>query len=57
MVLLAAAALLGVARLIARRRRRIVRVRLVPGRTDEATPQRVAKLLEVLHQLLLRRWW
>jgi hypothetical protein len=61
-VLLLAAALIvgGVVtgwRLRARRRRRLVRLRLMPGRTDEASPQRVAKLLEVIHQLLLRRWW
>ena len=57
MMLLATAALTVALRLRARRRRQVLRLRLMPGRTDEASPQRVAKLLEVLHQLLLRRWW
>ena len=52
----AVALLLIALRLRARRQRRHVRLRLMSGRTDEATPQRVAKLLEVIHQLLLRRW-
>lgn len=56
-VVLTCSGLLVALRLRARRRRVLVRLRLMPGRTDEASPQRVAKLLEVVHQLLLRRWW
>ena len=44
-------------RLRARRARRSLRIRLIPGRTDEATPVEVQRLLEVLHQLVLVRWW
>ena len=44
-------------RLAARRRRAALRVRLIPGRTDEATPDELQRLFEVLHQLVLRRWW
>ena len=44
-------------RLAARRGAATLRVRLVPGRTDEATPDELQRLFEVLHQLVLRRWW
>lgn len=56
-VMAAGAALLVVARVWARRLRRVVRLRLIPGRTDESTPERTEQLFETLHQLVLRRWW
>lgn len=49
-------ALLG-ARLWARRGRRLVRLRLVFHRSEEATPGEVRVLLEGLHQLLAEPWW
>jgi hypothetical protein len=45
------------ARAVARRRRRYVRLRLVPYRADEATPEEVRRLLEAWHQQLIERWW
>jgi DNA-binding MarR family transcriptional regulator len=59
----AAALLLGlsllvvVARWLARRRRRYVRLRVEPHRTDTASAEAVVKLFEALHKRLLRRWW
>ena len=44
-------------RLNARGRRRMRRLWLVPGRTDEASPVRVRRLLESWQQQLGRRWW
>jgi hypothetical protein len=41
----------------ARRRRRYVRLRLVPFRAEATEPQQVRRLLENWHQQLLERWW
>ncbi|MGI8805438.1 MAG: replication-relaxation family protein, partial [Thermoleophilaceae bacterium] len=49
-------AVLGVSRALARRRRRYVRLTIVPSR-DEATPARVQDLYEALHQRLEERWY
>jgi len=48
---------LGMLRLRARRRRRYVRLRIAPYRTDNATEQAVVALFEGLHKRLLQRWW
>jgi hypothetical protein len=47
---------LGV-RWIARNRRRYVRLRIEPHRTDSASAESVVALFEVLHKRILRRWW
>ena len=40
-----------------RRRRRYVRLRLIPFRADSTSPEAIVRLLEAWHQQLLRRWW
>jgi Replication-relaxation len=45
------------ARLIARRRRRYVRVQVEPFRLDTASAEAVVRMFEVFHKRLLRRWW
>jgi Replication-relaxation len=55
---LALFALLVVAcRLRARRRRRYVRLRVIPYRGDDPTAQAIVSMFEALHKRLLRRWW
>jgi hypothetical protein len=44
-------------RLHARRRRRYVRLRIAPYRTDRATSDAVIGLFDGLHKRLLQRWW
>ena len=44
-------------RLHARRRRRYVRLRIAPYRTDRATSEAVIGLFDGLHKRLLQRWW
>ena len=44
-------------RLRARRRRRYVRLRVEPHRTDEATAEAVVRMFDALHRRLQRRWW
>ncbi|MDE3069252.1 MAG: hypothetical protein KGJ43_00805, partial [Acidobacteriota bacterium] len=41
----------------ARARRRYVRLRVVPYRTDQATPEAVVAMFESLHKCRLQRWW
>ncbi len=50
-------ALVGCARWRARRRRRYVRLRVVPYRTDRASVEGIVAMFEALHKRLLRRWW
>ena len=45
------------ARALARRRRRYVRLRVEPYRTDQAAAEAVVQMFEALHKRLLRRWW
>ena len=47
----------GTLRLHARSRRRYVRLRIAPYRTDRATAQAVVGVFEGLHKRLLQRWW
>ena len=54
---LGGAVLVLVLRMVARRRRRYVRLRVVPFRTDECGPDGLVALFESLHQVLLRRAW
>ena len=56
-LLLALSLILVVARSLARRRRRYVRMRVEPYRTDTASAEAVVKMFEALHKRLLRRWW
>jgi hypothetical protein len=44
-------------RLLARRRRRYVRLRIEPHRTDQAGVEAIARLFDALHRRLQRRWW
>jgi hypothetical protein len=60
MVLLASGALpvcLLSVRLLARRRRRYVRLRIEPHRTDQAGVEAISRLFDALHRRLQRRWW
>ncbi len=50
-------ACLTLARLLARRGRRYVRLRLEPHRTDEAGVEAVIRMFGALHHRLQRRWW
>lgn len=45
------------ARLRARRRRRYVRLRVEPYRTDHATAEAIVTMYGSLHKRMLRRWW
>jgi DNA-binding HxlR family transcriptional regulator len=56
-LLLALSLLLVVVRSLARRRRRYVRMRVEPYRTDTASAEAVVMMFEALHKRLLRRWW
>lgn len=51
------ALVVGVCRLHARRRRRYVRLRVIPYRGDDPTAQAIVSMFETLHKRLLRRWW
>src|SRR5581483_1562659 len=53
----AAAAVLLAIRTQARHRRRYVRLRIVPYRTDHAGPEALARMYAALHAALLERWW
>ena len=44
-------------RLRARRRRRYVRLSVVPYRGDDPTAEAIVNMFEALHKRLLRRWW
>jgi hypothetical protein len=57
LVLVALAALMAISRMLARGRRRYVRLWLLPFRADEAEPEEVRRLLESWHQQLLQRWF
>jgi Replication-relaxation len=50
-------ATIGVTRWHARRRRRYVRLRVEPYRTDTAAAEAVVAMFESLHKRLLARWW
>jgi hypothetical protein len=56
---LVVASLLGAlfARALARGRRRYVRLRIEPYRTDKPAAEAVVRMFEALHKRLLRRWW
>jgi hypothetical protein len=47
----------AISRVHARRRRRYVRVSVVPYRGDDPTADAVVNMFEALHKRLLRRWW
>jgi Replication-relaxation len=47
----------GACRVWTRRRRRYVRLRLHPYRTDTAGAQALVSMFEALHRRLLHRWW
>lgn len=44
-------------RIRARRRRRYVRLRVLPYRGDDPTADGIVSMYEALHKRLLRRWW
>jgi hypothetical protein len=44
-------------RLLARRRRRYVRLRVEPHRTDQAAVESIVRMFDALHRRLQRRWW
>jgi hypothetical protein len=48
---------LAVGRTLARRKRRMQRVLVTPGRTSEAAPAQVAGLIEALSRVTRERWW
>jgi Replication-relaxation len=50
-------AFVGRLRWRARRRRRYVRLRVVPYRTDRTSAEGIVAMFEALHKRLLRRWW
>ena len=52
-----AAAGVACARLLARRRRRYVRLRVLPYRGDRASAEAIVGMYDALHKRLLRRWW
>lgn len=58
-IALALAALLALltVRVVARRKRRYVRVRVVPYRGDECSLDQLVAMFEALHKRLQRRWW
>jgi hypothetical protein len=55
--LLGTVPVLSLTRLLARRRRRYVRLLVEPYRTDEASAEAVVSLFAALHKRLLTRWW
>jgi hypothetical protein len=48
---------LGSMRLLARHRRRYVRLRIEPHRTDQAGAEAIVRAFDALHRQLQRRWW
>ncbi len=44
-------------RLLSRRRRRYVRVKILPYRTDHAGPDALVRMYAALHAALAERWW
>lgn len=56
-VLMSCALVIGVSRLRARRRRRYVRLNVIPYRGDDPTAEAVVSMFEALHKRLLVRWW
>ncbi|HWF31693.1 MAG TPA: replication-relaxation family protein [Solirubrobacteraceae bacterium] len=48
---------LAFVRLLARRRRRYVRLRIEPHRTDEAVVEAIVRMFGALHRQLQHRWW
>lgn len=56
-LLLALLLILVFVRSLARRRRRYVRLRVEPHRTDTASAEAVMRMFGALHKRLLRRWW
>jgi hypothetical protein len=44
-------------RLLARRRRRYVRLRIEPHRTDQAGTESIVRMFDAFHRRLQRRWW
>jgi hypothetical protein len=46
-----------VSRACARKRRRYVRLTVVPYRGDDPTAEAIVSMFEALHKRLLRRWW
>jgi hypothetical protein len=59
LVLLVSLALIAclLTRIPARRRRRVVRLTLVPFRSQQAGPEDLRRMLESWHQQVLARWW
>jgi hypothetical protein len=55
--LIVGAIALAIARWLARRRRRYVRVALRPYRADHATAEAIVSMYAALHKRLLQRWW
>ncbi len=51
------ALLVGACRVRARRRRRYVRLKVIPYRGDDPTAQAIVGMFEALHKQLLCRWW
>jgi hypothetical protein len=45
------------ARMLARRRRRYVRLRIEPHRTDQAAVESIVRMFDALHRRSQRRWW
>ena len=52
-----ATVLCGATRILARRRRRTVRLTLIPFRSQQADPEDLRRMLETWHQQMLARWW
>jgi Replication-relaxation len=48
---------IAVSRLCARRRRRYVRLGVIPYRGDDPTVWAIVSMFDALHKRLLRRWW
>jgi hypothetical protein len=55
--LLAASAVIAMARAVARMRRAYVRLLVVPYRTDRASPEAAVAMFEALHGAVAQRWW
>lgn len=56
-VLLLAGLALSIGRILSRRRRKMQRVLVTPGRTSEASPAQVAGLVEAISRVTRDRWW
>lgn len=57
LLVLATVLAIGVNRMIERRRRRMQRFLITPGRSSEASPAQVAGLVEALGSVTRERWW